>query len=140
MHLGVFVDRLVDDDQQSRARQRQHVLVQVGVAARMSSAARRDSGRAASIDARGRGSIHRMRACVICRMLRTAPDRSRPRREGRGVAVGEAGQPAGRAAALRRCSTGSETAGMPSSDACTVQLGSPVDCKPDGRSRWARRG
>ncbi len=35
VHLGVFVDRLVDHDEQARARQRQHVLVQVGIAARM---------------------------------------------------------------------------------------------------------
>ena len=35
MHLGVFVDRLVDHDEQACARQRQHVLVQVGIAARV---------------------------------------------------------------------------------------------------------
>ena len=35
VHFGVFVDRLVDDDEQPRARKREHVLVQVGIAARM---------------------------------------------------------------------------------------------------------
>ena len=35
VHLGVFVDRLVDDDQKVFARQRQHMLVQVRIAARI---------------------------------------------------------------------------------------------------------
>ena len=35
MHLGVFVDRLVDHDEQPLARKREHVLVQVGIAAWM---------------------------------------------------------------------------------------------------------
>jgi hypothetical protein len=35
VHFGVFVDRLVDDDEQPRARKREHVLVQVGIVARM---------------------------------------------------------------------------------------------------------
>ncbi len=35
VHLGVFVDRLVDDDQQAFARERQHMLMQVGIAARV---------------------------------------------------------------------------------------------------------
>ena len=35
VHLGVFVDRLVDHDQATGARQRQHVLVQIGIAARV---------------------------------------------------------------------------------------------------------
>src|SRR5262249_9650201 len=35
VHFGVFVDRLVDDDEQPRARKREDVLVQVGIAARM---------------------------------------------------------------------------------------------------------
>ena len=33
VHLGVFVDRLVDNDEQAFARKREHVLVQVGIAA-----------------------------------------------------------------------------------------------------------
>ena len=35
VHFGVFVDRLVDDEQQSLACKRKHMLVQVGIAARM---------------------------------------------------------------------------------------------------------
>ena len=35
VHFCVFVDRLVDDDEQPRARKRENVLVQVGVVARM---------------------------------------------------------------------------------------------------------
>jgi hypothetical protein len=35
VHLGVLVDRLVDDHKQPFARKRQHVLVQVGIGARI---------------------------------------------------------------------------------------------------------
>jgi hypothetical protein len=33
MHLGIFVDRLIDDDQQPGAVQGQHMIVQIGIAA-----------------------------------------------------------------------------------------------------------
>jgi len=33
MHFGIFVDRLVDDDQQPGAVQRQNMVVQIGIAA-----------------------------------------------------------------------------------------------------------
>ena len=33
MHFGIFVDRLIDDDQQPGAMQRQHMIVQIGIAA-----------------------------------------------------------------------------------------------------------
>jgi hypothetical protein len=33
MHFGIFVDRLVDDDQQPGAVQRQYMVVQIGIAA-----------------------------------------------------------------------------------------------------------
>ena len=39
MHFGIFVDRLVDDDQQAGAMQRQNMVVQIGIAALASFAA-----------------------------------------------------------------------------------------------------
>jgi hypothetical protein len=33
VHFGIFVDRLLDDDQQPGAVQRQHMVVQIGIAA-----------------------------------------------------------------------------------------------------------
>jgi hypothetical protein len=113
MHLGVLVDRLIDDEEEPRARQRQHVLVQVGIAARMF---RRPVLVAVEHCQRpGRGSIIHA-VPWLSPPAPVVPDRG-GRREGGGVAVGEAGH--------LQVSSGNPrpapaaTAPMPSSEACT---------------------
>ena len=82
MHLGVFVDRLVDDDQQALARQRQHMLMQIGIVARM-----RRRPVAIALERRQRSELERS---SIGRLTRASMSRSHAAmREGRGVLVGE---------------------------------------------------
>ncbi len=116
MHLGVFVDRLVHDHEQARACEREHVLVQVRVAARMfgravAVALQRLQNSARIAAATAKASASRLTKPVICR-------------------------PSGRPSS---CSTGSEIAGMAMSEACTVQAGSPVDPSPTGAAAGAER-
>ena len=127
VHLGVFVDRLVDDDQQALARERQHVLVQVGIAARM-------PGRAVAIalerGARAlsdRPSIHHPRAAEViaqpCRDART--------RRASSLAKPSTCRPSGMPSTSN---SGSDSAGTPSSEHGTANCGLPVDCRSGRRA------
>jgi len=123
VHFGVFVDRLVDDDEQSGPRKRKHVFVQVRVATGM-------LGRPLAVAAQAR-SVAR---CAALSSIGATPGNFTLERGGdrggRGqclrIAIDEPShlQPSGRPSS---CRTGSEIAGMPSNDACAVQEGSPVE-------------
>src|SRR6202048_1485086 len=129
MHFGIFVDRLVHNDKQPCLRKRKHVLMQVVVAARMPARlaipleqvyGARGLSITHSRDAQSQTSLGSTAAIAIAFWSQlTKPATCRP-----------SGSPSS-------WSTGSEIAGMPRKEACTVQLGSPVESRPSGAADGA---
>ena len=140
VHLGVFVDRLVDHDEQALARQRQHVLVQVGIAAWMPAAARRGSVRARSMrrPQLDRPSApppnthfsarYRNKALIAAAAANaSASPLTNP------VTCNPSGSPSS-------CNTGSESAGMPSSESVHGAVGIARRFEAHGRGGGRGRG